>query len=210
MRLVPRSILVLLAFGSILAGCGDDSGDGGDGAAESSVQSAGDGSGGEGGSSTLGAASTVVVDPVPPAADDEGFDEDHLRSNAVDLDIGVAADFGGETQAVVNGVAVDPAGPSDPANDTAQLFIDVGFTNTSDLDFLMPFVGVACADGVARQWIEAQGGLDPGATLAPGDVVTGTLNLGVPNDCEDPVVRITGQSTAAFEPSIAQWPAPSL
>lgn len=187
--------VVLLAT-MVLSGCGDD---------EEPV-----------GNAMGNADESTDTDEDSTDEDDDGDlrDADELlqegeRQGALEAEIDEPTELGDLTVSVSD-IALESAEGSPGTDDRAILSVQLRAENHGDAQLEGVEVAVVCADGTDGGWY-VDSTFDMYEPLPPDTFREGVLKLGVPNGCEDPVVRVEPYAAIVYdddEPLAAVWAIP--
>ena len=130
-------------------------------------------------------------------------EEDRARGKSTDGEVGVAYDFG-DLSVEVSSIEYYDDVDDNGTDDDYRIALEVRTENRSTEDTSNPELKVFCADGTDSGWY-ADSTFEMYGDLPSGSYSEGTLVLGVPLGCSDPVVRA---STFAGTGETVDWTIP--
>ena len=165
----------------------------------SECQSSGSSSSGDSGST--GSDTTIGGDLI---STNEAAEREHRKASS-NAEIGSTAILDGMTilvSSVTFGESFDDPTLSEPYNIKVQVRVENRTGETHNI----PELKVVCADGTSGSW-SSDGTYSAFSDLGSGTFAEGTLSLGVPRDCVEPLIR--AQTTMFTDAALVDWVIPA-
>lgn len=132
--------------------------------------------------------------------------ESEKRDAATEAELGDVVEVGeGMTIQVL---AVERSSREPSGDEGVQLEVEIRAENTSDREWYPHETLVACANGDSGAWY-ADSTYDQMTSMQPGTFLEGQLILGVPADCEDPVLRSAPNGWVTDDAVTVDWNVPA-